>query len=98
MKTGTARSPVRSVRKIASSPVVLRCSRNTSAAGVRKLDVRVAEGPPPIASAPVTVTVYSVSSQSGTVKRTPMLRPEASTVNGTSGSTLTCSAVIGASA
>ncbi len=46
LNTGTASSPVRSVRKIVS-PLDVRCSRNTSAAGVRKVSVIVTGGPPP---------------------------------------------------
>ena len=50
VNTGTAFSPVRSVRKIVSSPSAERCSRCTSAAGVRKVSVMVDAGPPPTPS------------------------------------------------
>ena len=88
--TGTAPSPVRSVRYTVSSSSP-RCSRKNSAGSVRKLCSIVVAGPPPTPSTSAIRTVYSVSSHSGSAKRTPTLRPEVSTRKGVAGVIVTCS-------
>ena len=87
LNTGTASSPTRSVRNIVS-PRSVRCRMKTSVDGVRNVSENVEAGPPPSPRTSAKVTVYSVSSNRGRVKRTPTLRPDVSTENGVDGLTV----------
>ena len=54
-----------------------------------RASVRVVDAAPPTPATSRIVTVYSVSSQSGSAKRTPTLRPDVSTVKAAAGLTVT---------
>lgn len=96
VKTGTAASPARSVRKTVS-PLSARCRMYTCSGGVASVFSIVTTGPPPRPVTPSMRTVYSVSSHSGRAKRSPTLRPDVSTVKSAAGVTVTCDGSISSS-